>query len=99
VRGGPSAAARPGLFGKPADPRAGAGTYAFLHETSNWTAEELCLAYLFTEPTFATIQVQGFRPEAITRLAAVTDRDLPTGVAAQIEMARFSADGADRRRA
>ena len=99
LRGGSAGGARTGLFGKPVDPLAGAGTYAFLHETSNWTAEELCLAYLFTEPTFATIQIQGFRPEAIARLAAVTDRDLPTGVAAQIEMARFSADGGDRRRA
>ncbi len=99
IRGGPAPGARAGLFGKPADPLAGAGTYAFLHETSNWTAEELCLAYLLTEPTFASIQVQGLRPEAIARLAAVTDRDLPTGVAAQIEMARFSADGGDRRRA
>ena len=99
IRGGPAPGPRTNLFGKPAEPLAGAGTYAFLHETSNWTAEELCLAYLFTEPTFASIQVQGYRPEAIARLAAVTDRDLPTGVAAQIEMARFSADGADRRRA
>jgi len=29
----------------------------------------------------------------------VTDRDLPTGVAAQIEMARFSTDADSRRRA
>lgn len=99
LRGGPSAGPRHSLFGKPAEPLAGAGTYAFLHETSSWAADELCLAYLLTEPTFATIQIQGFRPEAVTRLAAVTDRDLPTGVAAQIEMARFSADGGERRRA
>ena len=99
VRASAAPARGGGLFGRPADPLAGAGTYAFLHETSNWTAEELCLAYLFTEPTFASIQVQGFRAEAIARLAAVTDRDLPTGVAAQIEMARFSADSGDKRRA
>jgi aryl-alcohol dehydrogenase-like predicted oxidoreductase len=83
----------------PAEPLAGVGTYAFLHHTSSWSAEELCLAYLMTEPTFATVQVEAFRAESIARIAAVTDRDLPTGVAAQIEMARFSADGADRRRA
>lgn len=81
------------------DPLAGAGTYAFLHTTSSWTAEELCLGYLMTEPTFATVQVEAFRAESIARIAAVTDRDLPTGVAAQIEMARFSADTHDRRRA
>ncbi len=83
---------------KPADPLAGAGTYAFLHQTSSWSPEELCLAYLLTEPTFATIQIEAFRAESISRIAAVTDRDLPTGVAAQIEMARFSAEG-ERRRA
>jgi aryl-alcohol dehydrogenase-like predicted oxidoreductase len=82
-----------------AEPLAGAGTYAFLHHTSAWTAEELCLGYLMTEPTFATVQVEAFRAESIARIAAVTDRDLPTGVAAQIEMARFSADRQDRRRA
>lgn len=83
----------------PAEPLAGVGTYAFLHQTSSWSAEELCLAYLMTEPTFATVQVEAFRAESIARIAAVTDRDLPTGVAAQIEMARFSADRGDRRRA
>ncbi|HEX5378598.1 MAG TPA: aldo/keto reductase [Phenylobacterium sp.] len=81
------------------EPLSGAGTYAFLHQTSSWTAEELCLAYLLTEPTFATVQVEAFRPESIARVAAVTDRDLPTGVAAQIEMARFSADRQERKRA
>jgi aryl-alcohol dehydrogenase-like predicted oxidoreductase len=99
IRGGPSPTARGGgLLGRPADPLAGVGTYAFLHETPSWNAEELCLAYLFTEPAFASIQVQAFRADNVSRLAAVTDRDLPTGVAAQIEMARFSAD-AERRRA
>jgi hypothetical protein len=90
----------PSLLRRPShDPLAGAGTYAFLHQTSSWTPEELCLAYLLTEPTFATIQVEAFRAESIARVAAVTDRDLPTGVAAQIEMARFSAEGGERRRA
>ena len=81
------------------DPLAGAGTYAFLHQTSNWTAEEICLAYLLTEPTFASIQVEAFRAESLSRYAGVADRDLPTGVAAQIEMARFSQVNGDRRRA
>ena len=84
---------------KRTDPLAGTGTYAFLHQTSNWTAEEVCLAYLLTEPTFASIQVEAFRAESISRYAGVADRDLPTGVAAQIEMARFSQVNGDRRRA
>ncbi len=98
--GGDRVPMRGGLLRRaPADPLSGAGTYAFLHQTSSWTPEELCLAYLLTEPTFATIQVEAFRAESIARVAAVTDRDLPTGVAAQIEMARFSAEGGERRRA
>lgn len=82
-----------------ANPLAGTGTYAFLHQTSSWSPEELCLAYLLTEPSFSTIQLEAFRPDTIARMAAVTDRDLPTGVAAQIEMARFSAIATDRKRA
>ena len=84
---------------KRTDPLAGTGTYAFLHQTSNWTAEEVCLAYLLTEPAFASIQVEAFRAESISRYAGVADKDLPTGVAAQIEMARFSQVNGDRRRA
>jgi aryl-alcohol dehydrogenase-like predicted oxidoreductase len=102
IRSASARAPKPGLFRK-TEPLAGAGTYAFLHETQGWTAEELCLAYALTEPAFATIQVEAFRPEAIERLAAVTDRDLPTGVAAQIEMARFgegsTSQTSERRRA
>lgn len=89
---------RKGVFTK-AEPLAGAGTYAFLHETSGWTPEELCLAYSLTEPAFATMQIEAFRTDMVERLAGVPDRDLPTGVAAQIEMARFSADLGEKRRA
>lgn len=90
-------APRRGLFSRP-DPLAGAGTYAFLHETPSWTSEEICLAYCLTEPAFATLQVEAFRPDVIERLAAVTDRDLPTGVTAQIEMARFSTEAGEAKR-
>ena len=89
-----------GLLGRgAAEPLAGAGTYAFLHQTSGWTPEEICLAYSLTEPAFATMQVEAFRTDTVERLAGVPDRDLPTGVAAQIEMARFSADLNEKRRA
>lgn len=89
---------RTGLF-KRTEPLAGVGTYAFLHQTHGWSAEEVCLAYALTEPAFACVQVEQFRAEAIERLALITDKDLPTGVAAQIEMARFSADNNEQRRA
>ena len=96
--GGGGGAVRSSLF-KRAEPLAGAGTYAFLHQTSGWSAEEVCLAYALTEPAFASVQVEQFRAEAIERLALITDKDLPTGVAAQIEMARFSPDNLEQRRA
>lgn len=94
-----AAPARSGLLGRRrVEPLAGAGTYAFLNDTPGWTPDEICLAYSLTEPSFATIQLEIFRTEAIARMAEVTDRDMPTGVAAQIEMARFG-EVADRRRA
>jgi aryl-alcohol dehydrogenase-like predicted oxidoreductase len=83
-----------GLFGAitgapEPNPLAGAGTYAFLHETSNWTAEELCLAYALMEPTISTVLIQASDIERLNALASVPDRDLPAGMAAQVEMARF----------
>lgn len=83
------------------NPLAGAGTYAFLHETRGWSAEELCVAYALTEPSLATVQCRATRAEHVAVLAAVAERDPPTGLGAQIEMARFAKGGADghRRRA
>jgi aryl-alcohol dehydrogenase-like predicted oxidoreductase len=80
-------------------PRASAApdTYAFLNETPGWTHDELCLGYALTEPAFASIQLELWRGDVVERMAAVADRDLPTGVAAQIEMARFSQTEAQSR--
>jgi aryl-alcohol dehydrogenase-like predicted oxidoreductase len=79
-----------GLSGAPKPhPLAGAGTFAFLHETSNWTAEELCLAYALTDPTVSTVLIRAYDLERLEALAAVPDRDLPPGAAAKVEMARF----------
>jgi aryl-alcohol dehydrogenase-like predicted oxidoreductase len=95
--------AKPGWF-KKAPPLAGAGTYAFLRSTRGWSAEQLCLAYALTEPSLATVQAPLTERKHLVQLAGVTDRDLPSAVSAQIEMARFSADeearkGDARRRA
>ena len=78
-----------------ANPLAGIGGYGFLEYTREWTAEELCLAYALTEPALATVLVRAETTDRLEQLAAVADRDLPSGVAAQIEMARFSALGED----
>jgi len=82
------------LFRDRANPLAGIGGYRFLDNTPGWTAEELCLAYVLTEPSVTTALFEVDQPERLERLAAVAEKDLPTGVAAQIEMARFSATSA-----
>jgi len=81
------------------NPLVGMGTYAFLDNTSNWKSEELCLAYALTEPCLASVQIVADRADRLESLAAITERDLPPGVGAQIEMARFSPQAnADRAR-
>ncbi len=96
TRAEPERSLRSLLVRKP-DPLANVGAYAFLQDTPGWSQEELCLAYALTEPAFAAIQLELWRADAIERMAAVADRDLPTGVAAQIEMARFGQLATQRR--
>ena len=82
------------LLGRRRNPLAGmVGGYNFLESTPGWTSEEICLAYVLTEPAVTTVRLEIDRLDRMERLASVPDRDLPTGIAAQIEMARFSADG------
>ena len=76
--------------GRNVSPLAGAGTYAFLDNTPKWKGEELCLAYALTEPCLASVQIVADRPDRLEQLAAISERDLPPGLGAQIEMARFS---------
>ncbi|KPF83401.1 oxidoreductase [Brevundimonas sp. AAP58] len=90
---------RKGLFGfgapKPErpkdDPLAGAGTFAFLHRTPNWTAEAICLAHAMTDPSVASVLVRAGDVDRLAVLAAVPERDMPPGLSAQIEMARVAA--------
>lgn len=91
VRDRAKQAPKPGVWGRGgASPLAGAGTFAFLDNTSKWTGEEICLAYAMTEPSLCTVQVIADRVDHVEALAAVPERDLPPGVPAQIEMARFT---------
>lgn len=95
---GARAEGRRGLLGaRRTEPLAGMGGYAFLQDTTGWTTEDICLAYALTEPAFATVQVEAWRADAVERLALVCDKDLPTSVAAQIEMARFGQIATERR--
>jgi aryl-alcohol dehydrogenase-like predicted oxidoreductase len=88
-----AAALRPkglkGLFFKP--DAAVVHAYDFLRETRGWTAEELGLAFALTEPALATVLVDAKSIKHLQGLAAAVERELPSGVAAQIEMARFTA--------
>ncbi len=86
------AEARRGWFGlkKAHNPLAGAGTYAFLHQTPDWTPEELCLAYALSQPSFSSIYLTADTAEHVEALAQVPERHMPPSVPAQIEMARFT---------
>jgi aryl-alcohol dehydrogenase-like predicted oxidoreductase len=83
--------AKPGFF-KRRQPLAGVGTYAFLDLTPGWDAEQICLSYALTEPAVATVLMEVANRKHLGRLADAADRDLPSAVSAQIEMARFSPD-------
>ena len=72
------------------DPLSGAGTFAFLHRTANWTAEQICLAYTLTDPSVSSVLIQANDPERLNLLAMVPERDMPPGVSAQLEMARVA---------
>lgn len=83
------------------DPSSGYGAFEFLGRTADWTAEALCLGYSLTDPSVASVLVTTRDIDHLGELAATPERDLPTGLGAQIEMARFSAppEGQERRRA
>lgn len=84
-----------GLFGfggskAKGGPLAHAGTFAFLHRTNNWSAEAICLAYALTDPSVSSVMIEASDIERLNALAQVPDRDMPPGLAAQIEMARVA---------
>ncbi|HTK35087.1 MAG TPA: aldo/keto reductase [Caulobacteraceae bacterium] len=72
-----------------------ADAYAFLERSGTWSAEEICLAYALTEPALTTVQTRARSVEQLQRLAGAAEKELPNGVAAQIEMARFSVTESD----
>lgn len=75
------------------DPLKDVGTFAFLHRTPNWSAEAICLAYDLTDPSICSVLVQANDAERLNTLALVPERDMPPGLAAQIEMARVACAG------
>lgn len=91
LRDGGESLPKPSLWRRRTDPLAGVGGYEFLRDTPGWNGEEICLAYALTEPSLASVLITTDRRADVERLASVAERDLPNGVCAQIEMARFSA--------
>ena len=87
---------KPSLWRRRTDPLADVGGYDFLKNTPGWSDQQICLAYALTEPSLATVQITAGTPAELEALAAIAERDLPTGCAAQIEMARFSAQEAEK---
>ena len=84
-----------GLFGfgwrQKQDPLASAGSFAFLHRTPSWTAEAICLAHTMSDPSVSSVLINADDIEHLNTLAAVPEKDMPHGLAAQIEMARVAA--------
>jgi len=84
-----------GLFGfggrRQDDPLAGMGTFAFLHRTSNWTAEAICLAHAMSGSSVCSVLINADDIERLNTLAAVPEKEMPHGLSAQIEMARVAA--------
>ena len=80
-------------FSKKPPPIEKTGGYEFMRRTPGWSPDEICLAYALTEPSLASVVIEAVTPEDVERLAAVAERELPTGMPAQIEMARFAAHG------
>ena len=65
--------------------------YAFLEQTAGWTGEEIGLAYALTEPALASVQITARSPADFVQIARTPEREMPTGLTAHIEMARFAA--------
>ena len=85
---------RRGLFGlgaKAAAPPPAANPYAFLTRTARWTPETICLAHALTDPALTSVIVQARNAQHLEALSETPERDLPPGLAAQMEMARVDA--------
>lgn len=85
-----------GLWGKKVIQKGPADAYDFLNATPGWTREEICLAFALTEPSLATIEIAPDNLETLIAFASVTDREMPAGLSATIEMARVMVNGGDQ---
>jgi aryl-alcohol dehydrogenase-like predicted oxidoreductase len=96
---GAEAPAKKGLFGLGGAPKRPpqsrqADAFGFLYRTPNWPAEAICLSYVLTDPTISSVIVRANDTERLEMLSATPERELPPGLAAQIEMGRVTASTA-----
>ncbi|MFN7127838.1 MAG: oxidoreductase [Brevundimonas sp.] len=96
---GPQTTLKKGFFGLGGAPKRPpqsrqADAFGFLYRTPNWPAEAICLSYVLTDPTISSVIVRANDTERLDMLAATPERDLPPGLAAQIEMGRVTASAA-----
>lgn len=68
--------------------------FGFLYRTQGWMAEAICLGYVLSDPSVSSVIVRADDSERLAILTAVPERDMPPGLAAQIEMARVIASAA-----
>ncbi|MDQ1155353.1 aldo/keto reductase [Brevundimonas sp. SORGH_AS_0993] len=68
--------------------------FGFLYRTQGWTAETICLGYVLSDPSVSSVIVRAADVEQLALLTAVPERDMPPGLAAQIEMGRVIASDA-----
>ena len=79
-----------GLGGARRAPADDDGPYSFLNYVRGWTAEQVCLSYALNEPSVSAARVFALDLETLKGLVEVTERELPNGLSAQIELARVS---------
>lgn len=99
---GPEPVEKKGLFGlggSKATPKRQPQTrqsdaFGFLYRTPNWPAEAICLSYILSDPTICSVIVKAADIDRLQMLTTILDRDLPPGLAAQIEMGRVAASAA-----
>jgi len=89
--------AKGGWF-KKTEPLAASGSHAFLQSTYGWTAEQICVAHVLTEPAITTVQMSVKDTDHLESLAAAPERNLPAQISAQIEMAHFAQERTARTR-
>jgi aryl-alcohol dehydrogenase-like predicted oxidoreductase len=76
------------LIGKGENPAYQA--YEFLYRSPDWSAEQICLGFTLTEPSLASVRIHCSKADQVQAMAPIPDKEMPNGVPARIEMARFS---------